>query len=246
MEKRKGLSGNCLFFIAFLLLFINEFLYIYGSTFELNTVVESLQWYITRPYAVILFFLVAEGMYYTKDRVKYILILLVIAIVSEFLFDYTFNNTLIEFTSQNDMFDLFNGALTIFLYDKFKGNRPMQIISFIVLCVVSSLFNFPYNVCAVSTTLAFYVLRNNEKRFYIIALIVVLTSFALHTIYLIQGRDALKDYLPFAIEQSCAVFAIPLIAKYNGQVGTKLPRWLYCITYPVHILIIILIFKVIA
>lgn len=244
-NTKKGLSATTLFLIAFVLLVINHFCIVYDDVIGLNSTINEIQWFITRPYCVIFYFLVAESMTKTKDRKKFMLILLVLAFIFDLAYDKVFNHIYFDFTDQNDFFDFFMGALTIFAYDKFEGNKPLQILSVVVLCAISWITNLSGNVIAILATLIFYVLRNDKNRLYIAAIAIVVSSFALYAVWVLQERVVQDKLVYFAIQQAFGVFALPMIAKYNGEIG-NLPKWVYYIFYPANIIIVKLIVDLIA
>ena len=243
-NKSKGLSATSLFAIAFVLLFINHFCFAYDDYVGMSHTLSELQWFITRPYCILFYFLIAESMYRTKDRKKFILALLVLAVASECIYDKLFNHVYFDFTDQNDAFDFFMCALSIFVYDKFNGKKTLQILSVIVLCVISWVTNLSGNVIAILSTLTFHILRDDKRKPYVAAIVIVVATFMLYAVWVLQGRVVPEKSLYFSIQQAFAVFAIPLIAKYNGQIG-NLPKWAYYAFYPAHLLFIVLVFSLV-
>ena len=63
-------------------------------------------------------FLVAEGFYHTKNVKKYMLRLLLFALVSEIPFDLALTGQILEFGHQNVFFTLFAGLLLMELYSR--------------------------------------------------------------------------------------------------------------------------------
>ena len=65
-------------------------------------------------------YLLTEGYVHTKSFTKYFLRLLVLAIVSEVIYDYVFFDSFIYLGANNIFFTLALGLLTLFLLDKSK------------------------------------------------------------------------------------------------------------------------------
>ena len=81
-------------------------------------------------------FLLVEGIEHTKSIPKYIFRIGVLAVISEFLYDFLFRNVILEFTDQNVLFELFLGLLILWLYKFLKEKNHGDFIPFALLIAV--------------------------------------------------------------------------------------------------------------
>ncbi|HPF83207.1 MAG TPA: TraX family protein [Bacilli bacterium] len=91
-------------------------------------------------------YLLVEGFKYTKDIKKYILRLLLFAIISEIPFDLAFAGKLISFEQQNIFFSLALGMTLLWSYksiNKYKDNKILlKTLSFISMFAISGIILF--------------------------------------------------------------------------------------------------------
>ena len=181
-------------------------------------------------------FLLSEGFHYTKNRKKYMGLMLVFAIISELPFDLGFFNELsIEsgtypfyWQYQNVFFTLFLGLVALDCIDKFscnpanKINRTksilLQVVSVAAIAIIAEVIRCDYGKEGVLFVVAFYIFRKN--RLYQILLFLMaymLTTGEQPTIYTML---------------SCL-----LILLYNGKRGKLKLKYFFYAFYPVHITI---------
>lgn len=165
-------------------------------------------------------FLIAQGLYYTKDAKKYLTRLLIFAFVSEIPFDLAGSKQIFAIGSFNVYFTLFFGLLAIAAIDKYKSDKWYEtiIISLgsLALCGgICELLGTDYGYHGVFAIGFFYFLQRSR----ILSSLVVLPAFGF------------ESHLP-------AVFLTgPIIFFYNGKQGPKLKYFFYTF-YPVHLLIL--------
>ncbi len=92
-------------------------------------------------------FLLVEGFFYTKNRKKYILRLLIFAFISEIPFDFgvyltadTFSYKL-AFAHQNTLFTLAIGMLTMTILEKYKDKFPSYSMPALIVCLLALLLS---------------------------------------------------------------------------------------------------------
>ena len=177
-------------------------------------------------------FLLTEGYVHTKSFSKYFLRLLVLAVISEVIYDYVFFDSFIYIDANNIFFTLALGLLTLFLLDKSKGLIKRYFkdkvdlviilpITYLLIIVIMGLMgeflNFSYGMLGILVISFFYLFKDN------FALIVI--SVSLSTLILGEGM------------QYFSVFSLILIYFYNKKLGKKSKLFFY-LYYPLHILVL--------
>lgn len=169
-------------------------------------------------------FLIAEGFYYTKNRKKYGLNLLVFAIISELPFNllYSRGKHLFSTNGQNVFFTLFLGFLVLCILES-KFNTLFKLIPIISIIILSGFLHIDYGTQGILLISMLYMLRNNNVAKTILA------------------KPLLSGGYP-------AWSAFVLINLYNGKRGFikgKVFKYVFYAFYPVHILILYIILKLI-
>lgn len=244
MEKK--INSATLKHIAIILMIINHFGYLLSLHYNYDGFFYDLQWFITRPAFVIFAFQISEGLYKTHDRNKYCLRLLLLAFISEPFFDLALNNSILDFESQNVFFTLFLGAYSIKLIDE-NENKLIKYLIFFITIIISLNLRADYDFMGVLVIYAFYFLRGNYKKmFIVVACILYFGYFGIYTYELINNfNDYFHPVAYNAIMELHGILAFPLIYLYNGEKGKMLNKWFYYYFYPLHLLIIYLLLKVI-
>ena len=241
MNKTKSLTIAHLKNIALILMFINHFFVIYSNYFPLYGIIYNLQSFITRPSFILFAFLLSEGMCHTKNRNKYMLRLLILAFISEPIYDKAFYGSWFYVLDQNVLFDLFMGAVAICIYDNFHDSKLKLVIALGLLIVIDMFLNFSYNYVAIGVILGFYILKENRNKNIIMFILIITLSIARYIKLYLTDVLLLNESLFYAAEASCRVFALPFIRRYNGEKGKQLPKYFYYLFYPVHIALIYLV-----
>ena len=180
-------------------------------------------------------YLLTEGYVHTKSFSKYFLRLLVLAIVSEVIYDYVFFDSFIYLGANNIFFTLSLGLLTLFLLDKskvlinkyFKDKRDLVIIlpaTYFLIIIIMGLLGeflcFSYGMLGVFVISFFYLFKGNFPFLFI----------SVSLITLILGEPM----------QYFSLFSLILIYFYNKKLGKSCKLFFY-LYYPLHILILGLI-----
>ena len=180
-------------------------------------------------------FLLTEGYVHTKSFSKYFLRLLVLALISEVIYDYVFFGSFIYRGANNIFFTLALGLLTLFLLDKSKGLIKRYFkdkvdlfiilpITYLLIIVIMGLMgeflNFSYGMLGILVISFFYLFKNN---FFLIVISISLST-------LIIGEPM----------QYFSLFSLILIYFYNKKLGKKCKIFFY-LYYPLHILVLGLI-----
>lgn len=139
-EKSGGLSANVLKIIAVITMFIDHFTVIFlmpalygrGTGLFSSFSAEEIQtlYSVGRGIGRIAFpifaFFVAEGLFYTKDRRRYLERLFLFALISEIPFDYSLFGMPFYSGASNVIFTLFLGGVAIYLGDLVLGRKVVM------------------------------------------------------------------------------------------------------------------------
>ena len=168
-------------------------------------------------------FLIVEGFHHTSDIKKYVLRLLIFAIITEFIYDIANGNSWFYFNNQNVMFTLLISLLTITGIHMFSGNLLSQSLCFFAGIFASHFINSDFGTLGYGVILTTLMYTTREKKlFFNIACPLLTIVASLSNYYLL----ALLAFIP--------------INLYNGKQGFKCTYLFYAI-YPVSILILHLI-----
>ena len=241
MAEKKGLlTGNALKWIAIVTMLIDHV----GATlvlqmFYANPTNDMLAIYylvrsVGRAAFPIFCFLLVEGFCHTRSRGKYLLRLGLFALLAEIPFDLAFNwpeysdlNVfgILEFTSQNVFFTLFFGLCALWLWDVMAkrlprwAEYPAAVVAALPACFAANLLCTDYDVSGVALIVALGIGRGLPYR----------TE---------TGADG-----PTAVWQEhnwieiFAIIGLLLTLLYNGKRGRS-GKWFFYIFYPVHLLIL--------
>jgi len=238
-KKRFGITASCLKWIAIILMTINHFSTLPIFSGEIGEILNYGQMFITRISYPIFAFLIAEGMVHTKHRQKYLLRLLIFAIISQPIYGWALMNNPMAF-SLNVFFDLLSGAVAIEVYDQFfKKSKITFFVLIIAICALSVTFAFGYNILAVLLTLIFYVFR--EKKLLLSIAVLVGNPLLVFAMYYLGYGMEFGYFSVGMISEFFIVACLPLVLLYNGEKGKQLPKWFFYGYYPVHLLIIALL-----
>lgn len=225
--KFKILDGSSLKLIASVLMLANHaansFVSITGRIIVFSFGSYSLDlcnliFYISRICFPIYAFLLVEGFIHTHDRRKYGMNLFLFALISEIPWNLRRSGT-IFYEKQNVMFTLLFGYLGLCAIEKYKEDRPKQLIALIVLLMTATFFNADYGVTGFGFILLLYALRDNR----ILQAIIGCT--------LLSGRwIAGMAFIP--------------INMYSGKRGFargRIWKYVFYIFYPLHLLLLFLL-----
>ena len=177
-------------------------------------------------------FLLTEGYVHTKSFSKYFLRLLVLALISEVIYDYVFFDSFIYIDANNIFFTLALGLLTLFLLDKSKGLIKRYFkdkvdlviilpITYLLIVVIMGLMgeflSFSYGMLGILVISFFYLFKKNFP----------LTVLSVSLSTLILG-DTMQYF---------SLLSLILIYFYNKKLGKKCKVFFY-LYYPLHILVL--------
>ena len=167
-------------------------------------------------FPLFMFFLV-EGFFKTRNRLRYLLYLIVFGIISEVPFDLCQSAVIFQPYSNNVMFTLALTLVMIWIIDELKVPTkifwyPISIVIVAGTCLLSMIWGLDYEWHGILIGYFFYIFRNNP-------------------IFAIIG-----GYLSL-IKTPWALLGFGLTLTYNGERG-KQNKILNYSFYPVHLLIL--------
>ena len=172
-------------------------------------------------------FLLTEGFFHTRSRVKYARNLFLFALLSEIPFDLALSQKPFDWESQNVYWTLLFALLGMMLMQKIWETDAHVVLKGILMgcvaagfCALGYVCHTDYDAWGVAAALAMYILR----RFRLI-------GFAAGELLLIWMSEV----------EVYALFALPLVFLYNGERG-KQKKWFFYAFYPVHFLVLYVVF----
>ncbi len=171
-------------------------------------------------FPLFMFFLV-EGFFKTRSRKKYLINLLIFALLSEVPFDLFTSRELFNKNWNNMMFTLALSLATIWIVDEMKGRLAKKskamwygasVLVVAVMCAVATFFSLDYDYHAIIVAYLFYLFYENPL------------------------YGAALGYLSI-IKELYSVLGFAATLTYNGERG-KQYKWLNYAFYPVHLLIL--------
>ncbi|MDU6064224.1 MAG: TraX family protein [Anaerococcus sp.] len=223
IQKKFQINGAGLKYIAFISMFIDHFnktiitpLLNYQQPLVTISTIFDIIGRIAFP---IFAFMIVEGFYKTKSRGKYLRNLLIFAIISEVPYDMFQSKVFINNRSQNIMWALALGLLTLIIVDKLKEKIKnkyawlgISILIVAINAVVATLLSFDYDYYSIIIIFILYLFY--DKRF----------------------LGSILSYLVI-IKEVYAILGFAVINLYNGEKGrqNKLFNYLF---YPVHLFIL--------
>lgn len=166
----------------------------------------------------IICFLLVEGFIHTHSRKKYMINLLIFAVISEIPYDLAFGHKLIDVGEQNVMWTLLLGVIMMYFVAKWEYSFVVKMALVFLAGFVAVVLKTDYSIWGILLIAIFYMQRNDRR------------NALLYTCFLmfVQGRM-----------QSFGVLAIPFIMAYDDTKNdVKMPKYFFYAFYPVHILVL--------
>lgn len=218
---------------------------------------------------VLFAYLTVEGFIHTRSRLKYMLRLGLFAVVSEVPFDLAFARQVIEFDSQNIFFTLLISVLVLTLWEWVEKSvqmmrrtgarrevywhicivvfRTVQIGVILLGCSVAYFLRTDYKYMGVLLIFTLYILRNYP--FYVkivpVACVMFLGIWSIN-LQRYWGIYSATYLFRFSMRELFGLFAFVPIALYDGTNGRQLPKVICYGFYPVHLLALCGIARMIA
>ena len=179
-------------------------------------------------------FMAVEGYLHTRSLKKYLLRLLMLAVISEIPFDLLVSGSVFDPMHQNVIWTIILGLCCIRAFENISAGQKMMLSAVVIIASLAAaiIARVDYSSAGVLTLLAFYAFRGNTVRCRLMQLL----SLAFINLVLLGGIEFAFPY------QALAVLSLPIIWLYDGSQGPhngfiKAANYLF---YPAHMLILAL------
>lgn len=206
-------------------------------------------------------FLAVESFVHTRSRRNYLLRLGVFAFVSEIPFDLAFSGQIIDYKSQNIFFTLFLGVFALVVWEWAAKSlhmlgqpraqrdigwwvcigvfRGVQLGSVLLGCVAAYFLRTDYKYMGVLLIVILYLMRG--RAFILRALtagcVMFLGMWSINYLRYVD-RYSTSYIFRFSMRELYGLFAFVPIALYDGTKGRQLPKAVCYGFYPVHLLLL--------
>lgn len=166
----------------------------------------------------IFLYLLVEGFFQTKSRIRYLCNLFIFAFISEIPFDLFSTQTFYEPNTNNILFTFALVLITIGSIDFIKNKLskvvwyPVSFVVVVMMCVISMIAGLDYEYHAILGGYFFYIFHKVHP---------VSIPFAFASMY----------------KEPWALLGFAFTLTYNGERG-KQHKWLNYLFYPAHLLIL--------
>ncbi len=189
----------------------------------------------------VMFFFIADGYKYTRDRKKYALRLFIFACITQ-PFDWLIFKPIYGWWISNVIFTLFFGLLAIIAWE--SGLKLWQRVLLVILCTAATaLISSDWIVFGVLFILTLHIFRDRPR-----ARLAVYTSLILvHTLLNLTdlGKVPTHKLLIYMLVMFSAFMAayFCMTTFYNGKKGRHpvFAKWFFYVLYPTHYLMIYII-----
>ncbi len=186
-------------------------------------------------------FFVAEGWFYTRNRKKYFLNMLLFAIISQPIYYFALNINVFDF---NILFTFCISILLFLLIDNMKKYKSLSFIYIMIFVLILTMvlildilgLTISYGIYGVCLPLVFYLLYNSnikQNRIFLWGIVSVLVVLKWFVLFIFNPQFNIQQIYPLL-----ALFSIPLLMLYNGEKGNYSFKWLFYIFYPAHLFFI--------
>jgi len=179
----------------------------------------------------IICFLAAEGAYHTKNLKKYWLRVSLWAVPAHIAYTLAARKPLNPFTApfimHTSVLWTISCGIGAFFTLKYHGKLKAELI---LLLLALGLYG-DWGICAAAAILCMALIRNDFKK----QMLAMSLCFSIGLVYtFIRQGPAL------ALVQSCFLFSIPVLKRYNGKLynSKPLPRFVFYWYYPVHLFVL--------
>ena len=195
----------------------------------------------------VMFFFIADGYRYTRDRKKYALRLLLFAVITQ-PFDWLLFYEMNGWRSFNVIFTLLLGLLAIMAWE--SRLKLWQRAGLALLCDAATvLLKSEWMVFGVLFILTLHIFRERPKTRFLLYMILVLASNIIESVPIARAFPALTVFLRTVTGIAAMVAAyLCMTVFYSGKKGKHpvFTKWFFYAFYPLHYLVIWVIFKLTA
>ena len=178
-------------------------------------------------------FLLVEGLTRTRSLEKYLMRMLLFAVLSELPFDLAFWGKAVYLGHQNVMWTFSLVLVAIYLYRRLPAERQTPLAFWglaMLFAVVASYLRTDYGAWGVIWVMSFFAYRDQPARKYGMATFLLVSYGLLYTA--LSGRFFWEQYI-----ECCAALSFPCLLLFNGRKGPALKYFFYAF-YPAHLLLL--------
>ena len=184
----------------------------------------------------------------TKNVEKYLIRLLIFAMISQIPYLIFLNTIQIEATNINVIFSILFGVLSLYIFDyDFKNKKInktcmvfLKFLIIIMIAILSELLHMEYGAYMIALMMTIHLFYRNEKIKFKYQSILFIISYILISILLYVdyfNKFAIQDIIRLILFTNIPLL---LICFYNDKKGIGV-KYLFYIYYPLHLLILSLI-----
>ena len=182
-------------------------------------------------------FFIAEGFYYTRNKLKYFINILIFAVIAQVPYGFLWGGLNILFTFACSLFLMFIWNLTAKL-DKLESMilKIVLLLIIVVVCGFALITDMSYRWYGILLPFAFYIFRKNQVvKFLIFTCLTV--GFVLEHILWLDKHVTFNNLM-----QLFSLFSIILLIFYNDTLkGNKKFKYLFYIFYPLHLVVLLVL-----
>lgn len=254
-EKKYGLTGAVLKNTAYITMLIDHFFAVVFLNYMQVYTVDG-RWdpqlepvyragrAVGRISFVLFTFLIVEGFFYTRSRVWFLMRLFLFALLSEIPFDLAMSGAVFDWEGQNVFWTLFLGVLVLTLWDYLSQYRNVfaavgRLAVLLAGCTAAFLFSMDYRFMGVLLIFVMYWTRekNAGVQFMAAGLVMLFGTWGSNLIRY-AGTFSAAYLFQFSMREMYGLLAFVFIFLYNGEKGRQMPKPFYYAFYPVHLLIL--------
>lgn len=171
-------------------------------------------------------FLLVEGFVHTSSFSRYLLTMLGFALISEVPYDLAMNDTLWDLSSQNVLFTLAVCLIMLYALRMLKGKKGIasklgMVVVVIAAILWNSILHMNFGLCMILLCAAYYLFYDRKGTR-------ILMGCAISTMYVTGPFSAYALWM------------------YNGQRGWNKNKYVFYLFYPLHLLLLGLLSRLIA
>ena len=246
------MSANILKLIACITMMLDHVGYLMQSYGIGNYDTANLLRLIGRIAFPIFAFLIAEGFKHTRNVVFYTGRLLLAGLISEIPYNLCFHKSLIYKPSLNVLFTLAAALVALIFADMCLKSSKKEVrflfaLPIFAACYFADKFGMDYGYWGIILIFLFYLIDGDSVQKKLLLLPVILLFAARRVIESFIAGSVLSDWNKM---QLFALLAFLPLALYNGKVGNaksknarKVKQYLFYLFYPVHMLLLYVIFS---
>ncbi len=193
---------------------------------------------------VLFAFLIVEGFVHTGSRARYLLRLLLFALLSEIPFDLAFSGKAVDWSGQNIYWTLFLGILMLTMWEylgQYRGfwAQAARLAVLVLSCAAAFRFAVDYWFMGILLIFVLYQTRGASlvTQFLLAGLVMLFGIWGSNCIRYAGSYTAFY-LLRLSCREMYGLFAFALIPLYNGAKGRQMPKPFYYGFYPVHLLVV--------